>query len=61
MQRWSCEAAPERRGKIHEGRSKSMLVLRKGCAVPFPEKLSEEYMVMDHRILANISADMTCA
>lgn len=34
-----------------------MLVLRKGCKVPFPEKLSEEYMLTDHQITANISAD----
>ena len=34
-----------------------MLVLRKGCKVPFSEKLSEEYMLTDHQITANISAD----
>ncbi len=33
-----------------------MLVLRTGCNVPFPEKLSEEYMLTDHKIIANISA-----
>lgn len=34
-----------------------MLILRKGCKVPFPEKLSEEYMLTGRRITANISAD----
>ena len=34
-----------------------MLVLRTGCEVPFPEKLSEEYMLTDSQIIANISAD----
>lgn len=34
-----------------------MLVLRKGCKVPFPEALSEEYMLAEDQILANISAD----
>ena len=34
-----------------------MLLLRAGCRVPFPEKLSEEYMLMENQIIANISAD----
>ena len=34
-----------------------MLVLRAGCKVPFPEKLFEEYMLMENQIIANISAD----
>ena len=34
-----------------------MLVLRAGCRVPFPEKLFEEYMLMENQIVANISAD----
>ena len=34
-----------------------MLVLRAGCKVPFPEKLSEEYMLIENQIIANISAD----
>ena len=34
-----------------------MLVLRTGSKVPFPEKLSEEYMVTENRIIANVSAD----
>ena len=34
-----------------------MLILRTGCKVPFPEKLSEEYMLADDQIIANISAD----
>ena len=34
-----------------------MLILRTGCKVPFPEKLSEEYMLADNQIVANISAD----
>ena len=34
-----------------------MLVLRAGCRVPFPEKLFEEYMLMENQIIANISAD----
>lgn len=34
-----------------------MLTLRNGCKVPFPEKLCEEYMLEDDRIIANISAD----
>lgn len=34
-----------------------MFVLRAGCKVPFPEKLSEEYMLIENQIIANISAD----
>lgn len=34
-----------------------MLVLRKGCKVPFPEKLCEGYMLLNNKIIANISAD----
>ena len=34
-----------------------MLVLRKGCKVPFPEMLEEGYEVSDNQITANISAD----
>ena len=34
-----------------------MLVLRTGCKVPFPERLFEEYMLMENQIIANISAD----
>lgn len=34
-----------------------MLTLRNGCKVPFPEKLCEEYMLEDDRIIASISAD----
>ena len=34
-----------------------MLVLRAGCRVPFPEKLFEEYMLMENQVIANISAD----
>ena len=32
-----------------------MLGLRTGCHVPFPEKLREEYMLMNDQIIANIS------
>ena len=34
-----------------------MFLLRAGCKVPFPEKLSEEYMLIENQIIANISAD----
>ncbi len=34
-----------------------MLKLRKGCKVPFPEKLSEGYMCMDFGFVANVNAD----
>lgn len=34
-----------------------MLILRKGCTVPFPEKLEEGYCVSDGYIIANVSAD----
>ena len=37
-----------------------MLILRKGCKVPFPEKLSEGYMLLNNQIVANISADKVC-
>ena len=31
--------------------------MRAGCAVPFPEKLFESYMLGENRIYANVSAD----
>ena len=34
-----------------------MFILRTGCKVPFPEKMTEEYALMKDRIIANISAD----
>lgn len=34
-----------------------MLKFRKGCTVPFPEKINEEYEVNDNCIIANIDAD----
>jgi len=34
-----------------------MLNLRKGCAVPFPEKRSEGYQIFEKQITANVSAD----
>ena len=34
-----------------------MLVFRAGCKVPFPEKILEEFMLRENRIIANISAD----
>ena len=34
-----------------------MLKFRKGCTVPFPEKIHEEYEVNDNCIIANIDAD----
>lgn len=34
-----------------------MLKLRKGCKVPFPEKLSDGYQYIDAGIIANVSAD----
>lgn len=34
-----------------------MLKLRKGCKVPFPEKLSEGYAYIDTGIIANVDAD----
>lgn len=34
-----------------------MLKMRKGCTVPFPEKLEEGYTEAEHRIVANVSAD----
>lgn len=34
-----------------------MLKLRKGCRVPFPERLDEGYRMADGCILANVSAD----
>ncbi len=33
------------------------MILRKGCTVPFPEKLEEGYCVSDGYIFANVSAD----
>ena len=34
-----------------------MLKMKKGCTVPFPEKLSEEYGVKENSIVANVGAD----
>lgn len=34
-----------------------MLKLRRGCKVPFPEKLSEGYEYKDHYFTANVNAD----
>ena len=34
-----------------------MLKFRKGCTVPFPEKIHEEYEINDNCIIANINAD----
>ena len=34
-----------------------MLILRTGCRVPFPDKLSEGYMVNGNQLVANVSAD----
>ena len=34
-----------------------MLEMRKGCKVPFPEKLEEGYKIADNQIIANVSAD----
>ena len=34
-----------------------MLKFRKGCTVPFPEKIHEEYEINDNSIIANIGAD----
>lgn len=34
-----------------------MLKFRKGCTVPFPEKIHEEYEINDNCIIANIDAD----
>lgn len=34
-----------------------MLILRKGCKVPFPDKLAEGYQVGDNNIIANVNAD----
>ncbi len=38
-----------------------MLKMRKGCTVPFPEKLEEGYTEAEHRIVANVSADKIAA
>ena len=35
--------------------------MRKGCTVPFPEKLEEGYTEAEHRIVANVSADKIAA
>lgn len=34
-----------------------MLNIKKGCAVPFTEKLREEYQTEENRITANVGAD----
>lgn len=34
-----------------------MLNMKNGCAVPFPEKLREEYQTEENRITANVGAD----
>lgn len=34
-----------------------MLNMKKGCAVPFPEKLKEEYQAGENRLTANVGAD----
>ncbi len=34
-----------------------MLKFRKGCTVPFPEKIHEEYEINENSIIANIDAD----
>ena len=34
-----------------------MLNMAKGCRVPFPEKLSEGYEILDGRIVANVNAE----
>lgn len=34
-----------------------MLNMKKGCTVPFPEKLKEEYQVGENRLTANVGAD----
>ncbi len=34
-----------------------MLKFRKGCTIPFPEKIHEEYEINDNCIIANIDAD----
>ena len=34
-----------------------MLILRTGCRVPFPDKLSEGYKVNGNQLVANVSAD----
>lgn len=42
-----------------------MLQMKKGCSVPFPEKLSEQYEILENRIIANVGTDkikdMMCA
>lgn len=34
-----------------------MLQMKKGCSVPFPEKLSEQYEIHENRIVANVGTD----
>lgn len=34
-----------------------MLIMKKGCNVPFPEKLEEGYFISGNQMIANISAD----
>lgn len=34
-----------------------MLKIKKGCSVPFPEKVSEQYEVKDNRFIANVGTD----
>lgn len=34
-----------------------MLKMKKGCTVPFPEKLFESYQIEENRITANVGAD----
>ncbi len=34
-----------------------MLIMKKGCTVPFPEKLREEYRIKENCIEANVGAD----
>ena len=48
--------ATKNRGIIRKG-EENMLKLRKGCKVPFPERLSEGYEHMDFGIVANVGAD----
>lgn len=34
-----------------------MLNMKKGCTVPFPERLREEYQIGENRMMANVGAD----
>ncbi len=34
-----------------------MLKLKKGCSVPYPEKLKEGYEILENQIVANVSVD----